>query len=95
MIDFGAIATKIAKTGLKAMGMGLGGIVIGAIMDKGMNALEGRNAVSIPTDAIKPDDPGVVETEATVAGTETEEIPTEEPEVETETETPTEQEVEA
>lgn len=93
MINFSGIATKIAKTGLKAMGMGLGGIVIGAIMDKGMNALEGRNSVSIPTDAIKPDDPGVVETEAKdVAGTETEEVPTE-PAVETET--PTEQEVEA
>lgn len=94
MINFGAIATKIAKTGLKAMGMGLGGIVIGAIMDKGMNALEGRNAVSIPTDAIKPDDPEVFETEAKdVAETETAtEVPTE-PEVETET--PTEQEVEA
>jgi len=93
MINFSGIATKIAKTGLKAMGMGLGGIVIGAIMDKGMNALEGRNAVSIPTDAIKPDDPGVVEAEAKdVAGTETEEVPTE-PAVETET--PTEQEVEA
>ena len=94
MINFSGIATKIAKTGLKAMGMGLGGIVIGAIMDKGMNALEGRNSVSIPTDAIKPDDPGVVETEATVAGTETAtEVPTEEPEVEVQ-ETPTE-EVEA
>lgn len=93
MINFSGIATKIAKTGLKAMGMGLGGIVIGAIMDKGMNALEGRNAVSIPTDAIKPDDPGVVETEAKdIAGTETEEVPTEP--VETATETPTE-EVEA
>lgn len=93
MINFSGIATKIAKTGLKAMGMGLGGIVIGAIMDKGMNALEGRNSVSIPTDAIKPDDPGVVETEAKDVAAETAtEVPTE-PEVETET--PIEQEVEA
>lgn len=91
MINFSKIATTIAKTGLKAMGMGLGGILIGAVMDKGMNALEGHNAASIPTDAIKPDDPEVVETEATVAETETAmEVPTE-PEIEVETS----QEVEA
>lgn len=93
MINFSGIAKSIAKNGLKAMGMGLGSMIIGIVMDKGMNALEGRNSVLIPTDAIKPDEPGVVETEAKdVAGTETEEVPTE-PAVETET--PTEQEVEA
>jgi len=91
MINFSGIAKSIAKNGLKAMGMGLGSMIIGIVMDKGMDALEGRNSVSIPTDAIKPDDPGVVETEAKDVAAETE-VPTEP--VETATETPTE-EVEA
>ena len=95
MINFSGIAKVIAKNGLKAMGMGLGSIIIGAVVDKGTNALEGRN--SIPMDASKPKvDPNVVETtanEVTAANTESTESTPEPAEVEVET--PTNTEVEA